>query len=100
MGGVVPGFFSASLAAAERGRESETVVFFALLFLMPCWSLAFFAGGFTSYAVTSSSDEESEAASSALGAGDGSATGSSQLISFGIVDRRIKEETSRVDLCG
>jgi hypothetical protein len=77
MGGVVPGFFSASLAAAVRGRESETVVFvfLALLFLTPCWSLAFFAGGFTERRVTSSSDEESEASSAALGAGDGSATG-------------------------
>jgi hypothetical protein len=44
------------------------VVFFALLFFMPCWSLAFFFGAFTAKADTSDDDfEEAEPLLSATG---------------------------------
>jgi hypothetical protein len=62
------------------------VVFFVLLFFMPCWSLAFFFGAsFTATADTL--EEESELASSSSRSDDGSSAGSVSKTSRGIVIR-------------
>jgi hypothetical protein len=59
------------------------VVFFALLFFMPCWSFAFFFGAFTAKADTSDDDLE-EAEPSSLGCDGGSATESLSKTGCGI----------------